>query len=87
MEEDRPSNWMNLAFAPGARDALEGRDGLLAQIRNDGVLRTIPPGRRMDEGASGPHCIVTAEYPGCHGAPQEFKLISRGLIAKPVANH
>jgi len=37
-EECRPCYWMDLAFAPGAENALKGRGGLRAEILTDGIL-------------------------------------------------
>ena len=37
-EECRPCYWMDLAFVPGAEDALKGRGGLRAEILSDGFL-------------------------------------------------
>lgn len=38
-EECRPCHWMNLAFGPGAEEALRGRGGLRARILSHGLLR------------------------------------------------
>lgn len=38
-QESAPCEWMNVAFAPGAEQALEGRGGLRAKILTDGILR------------------------------------------------
>lgn len=42
VEESRPCEWMDLAFGPGARDALHGNGGLRAQILTSGMVRTRP---------------------------------------------
>ena len=45
-EECRPCYWMDLAFAPGAEDALKGRGGLRAEILTDGLLtRSVSAGQ------------------------------------------
>lgn len=41
-EESRPCDWMETAFGPGARPALQGRGGLRAKILTDGWLRCGP---------------------------------------------
>ena len=38
-QESAPCHWMNVAFAPGAEEALRGRGGLRAKILSDGTLR------------------------------------------------
>jgi MOSC domain-containing protein YiiM len=38
-EECSPCHWMEHAFAPGAKEFLQGRSGLRAVILSDGVLR------------------------------------------------
>lgn len=43
MEECRPCEWMNYAFAEGAEEFLRGNGGLRAQILTDGVLRVTVP--------------------------------------------
>jgi hypothetical protein len=40
VEECRPCYWMDGAFAPGAREFLNGRGGLRAKILSDGRLRS-----------------------------------------------
>jgi MOSC domain-containing protein YiiM len=42
-QESSPCEWMDAAFAPGARKAMEGRGGLRARILTDGVLRVDAP--------------------------------------------
>lgn len=39
VEECKPCYWMDEAFHPGAKAAMQGRGGLRAQILTDGVLR------------------------------------------------
>ena len=41
-EEASPCQWMNVAFGPGAEQALEGRGGLRARILTTGTLRVGP---------------------------------------------
>jgi hypothetical protein len=49
-EECRPCYWMDLAFAPGAENALQGRGGLRASILSDGFLtRSISGEARHQE--------------------------------------
>jgi MOSC domain-containing protein YiiM len=43
-QEAAPCEWMDLAFCPGACDALKGRGGLRARILSDGVLRVDSTG-------------------------------------------
>lgn len=42
-EEARPCDWMDQAFAPGARKFLKGNGGLRARILTDGTLRVTSP--------------------------------------------
>ncbi|MBX3746703.1 MAG: molybdenum cofactor biosysynthesis protein [Verrucomicrobiae bacterium] len=42
VEECRPCHWMNLAFGPGAENALRGRGGLRARILSHGILHRDP---------------------------------------------
>ncbi len=39
-EESRPCAWMNEAFAPGAKAAMQGRAGLRAKVLTSGSLRS-----------------------------------------------
>lgn len=39
VQESAPCEWMDAAFAPGAKDAMKGRGGLRARILTDGILR------------------------------------------------
>ena len=45
MGECSPCYWMNVAFGPGAEDALRGRGGLRARILTSGILRANIPSR------------------------------------------
>jgi hypothetical protein len=38
-QESAPCEWMDTAFAPGAKNAMKGRGGLRARILTDGILR------------------------------------------------
>jgi MOSC domain-containing protein YiiM len=42
-QESSPCEWMDAAFAPGAKKAMEGHGGLRARILTDGVLRVDAP--------------------------------------------
>jgi MOSC domain-containing protein YiiM len=42
-QESSPCEWMDSAFAPGAKKAMEGRGGLRARILTDGLLRVDAP--------------------------------------------
>lgn len=38
-KEATPCDWMDLAFHPGAKEALQGKGGLRARVLTDGILR------------------------------------------------
>jgi MOSC domain-containing protein YiiM len=39
VQESRPCYWMEGAFGPGAKEAMQGQGGLRAEVLTDGVLR------------------------------------------------
>jgi MOSC domain-containing protein YiiM len=52
VSEAKPCEWMDQAFGPGARAALEGSGGLRARVLTTGVLRSQPAGPRRPQDRS-----------------------------------